>query len=160
MTRFLRRMLAAAVFSLLSGQVFGEETMSDKDPAVAAVLELNGGLNDAALSGDAAFLADHLAESFVVSDPSNAVRRRDDLVALFAKAEVSYLSYEATIDFAEQVASGLVVLMGTETGTLKAAPGAQGAVGRRMSRRFTNVFREEADGWKLLVKQSTIIEAE
>ncbi len=101
---------------------------------------------------------------FVASDPSNTIRLKDDLIALVASGRLKYESIETSIDFADEVAEGLVVVMGTETTRQSAVPLkgelATKALADSLSRRFTNVYRKEQDGWRLLIKQSTIIAAE
>ena len=97
------------------------------------------------------------------SDPSNTIRLKDDLIALVASGRLKYESIETSIDFADEVTVGLVVVMGTETTRQSAVP-LEGELATKvladsLSRRFTNVYRKEQDGWRLLIKQSTIIAA-
>ncbi len=109
-------------------------------------------------------LAEYLSENFVASDPSNSIRHRDDLIALFSSGQVSYSSFKTNIDYADQLGEGLVVIMGTESSTQTSVPSDAGleeaTVARTLNRRFTNVYRREDGIWRLLIKQSTIISVE
>ena len=116
------------------------------------------------LDGDAEAFGELISVQFVASDPSNTIRLRDDLLALVASGRLKYESIDTSIDFADEVAEGLVVIIGTETTRQSAVPMegelATKALANPMSRRFTNVYRKEPGGWRLLIKQSTIIAAE
>lgn len=105
-------------------------------------------------------LEDLLSRELVVSDPGNKIRRREDLLALFAEGEVAYRSVETTIDFVDELGD-LVVIMGTESTILEASPqGSPWGPGTTLRRRFTNVFRDEDGSWRLIIKQSTVFAVE
>jgi hypothetical protein len=135
-----------------------------KKPAVAEVLALHARMNSAALNGEAEILAEHLSANFVVSDPSNSIRHRDDLIALFSSGQVSYSSFKTSIDYVDQLGENLVVIMGTESSTQTSVPSDAGleeaAIASTLNRRFTNVYRKEDGIWRLLIKQSTIFSLE
>lgn len=117
-------------------------------------------LDTAALTGDVATLGELLSAHVVVNDPGNSVRRRDDLMALFAQGAVVYSSVSSSVDFGEQVGD-LVVLMGTQETVVESVPaGAPWRPGTRLFRRFTDVFKKESGTWRLLVRQSTVFKAE
>lgn len=133
---------------------------SQESDIVRKVLELNQQLNDAVLTGDYDMLEGLLSEDLVVSDPSNTIRNREQLVAIFRSGQVVYSSCEVSIDFARQLGD-LVVIMGTESTTQTAVPKDSGfsdvaASGKTLRRRFTNIFRNEGGSWRLFVKQSTV----
>ncbi|MHC4073960.1 MAG: nuclear transport factor 2 family protein, partial [Planctomycetota bacterium] len=97
-------------------------------------------------------------------DPSNSIRHRDDLIALFSSGQVSYSSFKTSIDYADQLGEDLVVIMGTESSTQSSVPSDAGleeaTVASTLNRRFTNVYRREDGIWRLLIKQSTIFSVE
>lgn len=159
-TRFI--LGAALVASML--QANADEPSSEDNPAVAAALAVQNQIVERMLAGDAESVGELIATRFVASDPSNTIRSRDDLIALVASGRLKYESVDLSIDFAEQVAEDLVVVMGTETTSQSAVPVAgelkDTALANTLRRRFTDVYRREADGWRLLVKQSTIIAVE
>lgn len=120
---------------------------------------MNERLNEAAVAGDADMLAELISSQAVISDPANRVRRRDELIALFARRTVSYESIDVRMDFAGDVGD-LVVLMGTESTEVESVPdGAPWRAGDVLHRRFTNVYRREEGVWRLIVKQSTAVSA-
>lgn len=146
---------------------FWEPSMADsstspglQSPIVAEVLALQDRMNDAALRGDGAAFEDFLSEDLVVSDPSNTIRHRDDMIALFSSGRVSYTSVDTTIDYAARLGDDFVVVMGTEATRQTSVPEDTGlqdvAAKRTLNRRFTNVFRKEDGAWRLVIKQSTI----
>jgi hypothetical protein len=140
------------------------ENAETKSPAVAEVLALHSRMNRAALNGEADVLAEYLSANFVASDPSNSIRHRDDLIALFSSGQVSYSSFKTSIDYADQLGEDLVVIMGTESSTQSSVPSDAGleeaTVASTLNRRFTNVYRREDGIWRLLIKQSTIFSVE
>lgn len=122
----------------------------------AAVLAVNERLTEAVRVGDTATLAPLLSEDLVVSDPSNTIRDRDDLIALFTAQKVVYRSVETTIDHAKDL-SGLFVIMGRESTVVDSVPeGVPWGPGTTLHRRYTNVYRREDAAWRLLIKQSTV----
>lgn len=133
---------------------------SDRAADVAEALAANERLVAAARTNDADVFAELLSDDLVVSDPGNNIRHRDDVIALFAAGEVRYRSVERTIDHADTLGD-LVVIMGTETTVLAAAPKASRfSAGDTLHRRFTNVWRRERGGWRLIIKQSTVFSVE
>lgn len=127
---------------------------------VAAVLAVRERLDTAALTGDVATLGALVSGQVVVNDPSNRIRRRGDLLALFQQGLVGYSSVSSAVEFAEEIGD-LVVVMGTVETVLKAAPpGAPWGPGTKLHRRFTDVFRREEGSWRLLVRQSTVFSAD
>ena len=166
MTKSFHTLLLVIVASLaielsLAQQGDDRET---KNLAVAEVLALHTRMNSAALNGEAEILAEHLSADFVASDPSNSIRHRDDLIALFSSGQVSYSSFKTSIDYADQLGENLVVIMGTESSTQTSVPSDAGleeaTVASTLNRRFTNVYRKEDGIWRLLIKQSTIFSVE
>jgi hypothetical protein len=132
--------------------------------AVKSVLAVQERMLDLMLDGDAEAFGELISAQFVASDPSNTIRLRADLIALVASGRLKYESIDTSIDFADEVSEGLVVIMGTETTRQSAVPVegeiAAKALADSLSRRFTNGYRKEQGGWRLLIKQSTIIAAE
>lgn len=161
--KITRFMLGAALVAWML-QAYADEPSSEDNPAVAAALTVQNQIVERMLAGDAEAVGELISKQFVASDPSNTIRARDDLVALVASGRLKYESVDLSIDFAGQVAEDLVVVMGTETTRQSAVPVAgelkDTALANTLRRRFTDVYRREADGWRLLVKQSTIIAVE
>lgn len=155
--------LTAALF-MAAPQASSDEQIDTEDPDVKSVLAVEKRLLDLMLDGDVEAFGELISPQFVASDPSNTIRRRDELIALVASGRLKYESFDTSIDFAEKVADDLVVIMGNETTRQSAVP-VEGALAVKaladsLSRRFTNVYRKEQGEWRLLIKQSTIIAAE
>ena len=141
-----------------------DELINTDNPAVTSALAVQERILDLMLDGDAESFGELISAQFVASDPGNTIRFRADVIALVASGRLKYESIDTSIDFADEVAEGLVVIMGIETTRQSAVPVegelATKALADTLSRRFTNVYRKEQDGWRLLIKQSTIIAAE
>jgi len=158
--RFIASTLLLSIFAFANA----DPAVDTEDPAVRAVLAVQDQIHEFGIAGDAKSFGALISEEFVASDPSNTIRRRDELIGLVSSGRLRYESIEASIDFARQVGDDLVVVMGTES-TLQSAVPVDGnlatvATSHKLKRRFTNVFRNEQGKWRLLIKQSTIIAAE
>ncbi len=151
----------AALLLLLSGcQVSNAMDGPSEMTVKEEVLAVNERLDAAARAGDVSVLAELLSEDLVVSDPSNTIRAREDLLELFASRQVVYRSVESTIDHAA-VSGDLFVIMGTESTVVDAVPeGAPWKPGTTLHRRYTNVCRREGAEWRLIIKQSTVFSIE
>lgn len=76
------------------------------------------------------------------------------------RGEVNYRSITTTIDYADELGD-LVVIMGSESTVIEAVPqGSPWGAGALLHRRFTNIYRKEDGGWRLIVKQSTVFSVE
>jgi len=154
--------LLAGVAVLFAAQQHAQQAVehASDSPAVVEGLGVRERLLKAALAGDVATLQALLSADLVVNDPGNRVRRRADLLSLFAQKAVVYSSVVSRVEFAEQLRD-LVVVMGTEETVLEAAPpGALWAPGTTLFRRFTDVFKMESGTWRLFIKQSTVFRVE
>lgn len=166
MTKSFHILLLGIVASLAIELALAQQSddTETKNPAVAEVLALHSRMNSAALNGEAEILAEHLSADFVASDPSNSIRHRDDLIALFSSGQVSYSSFKTSIDYVDQLGENLVVIMGTESSTQSSVPSdadlKEATIASTINRRFTNVYRKEDGIWRLLIKQSTIFSLE
>jgi ketosteroid isomerase-like protein len=153
------RTIAAASFAiLLVGHAEAEQVSKEigKPPVVAEVLAVHKRLVAAARASDVAVFDELLSKDLVVSDPSNTIRYRDDLMALFGSGVVAYRSLDSKIDYADEL-DDLVVIMGTETSVLESVPeGSPWGPGATLHRRFTNIYRNEDGQWRLVLKQSTV----
>jgi hypothetical protein len=141
-----------------------DELVNVDSPAVKSALAVQDRMLELMQEGDAEAFGELISVRFVASDPSNTIRFRDELIALVASGRLKYESIDTSIDFANEVGDGLVVIIGTETTRQSAVPLegelARKALANTLRRRFTNVYRKEQGGWRLLVKQSTIITVE
>jgi ketosteroid isomerase-like protein len=136
----------------------------ERERGVEAALDAQNRIRAYMLAGDTERLADMLSDDFVAADPSNSIRRREDVIAVLASGRLKYDSGEVEIDFSDRLGDDLVVVMGFETTTQSTVPveGEAGSIMQTSSlrRRFTDVFRNENGTWRLLIKQSTIVALE
>ena len=97
------------------------------------------------------------SKDLIVNSPRNSVSTRKEVLDLFRAGRMNYESADETIE-ALSVTENQVVLMGGEV--IRPQGGAPNA-GRTVRRRFTDVWRREADGqWRLAARQATIISIE
>lgn len=164
MDRMIARFATIVLLLSAMANVCADEEFDSENPAVRAVLAVQGQLHEFGVAGDAASFGALISDDFVASDPTNTIRHRDEVIALVSSGRLQYQSIETAIDYAKQLGDDLVVVMGTES-TLQSAVPADGdlesvAVSHKLKRRFTNVYRNEQGEWRLLIKQSTIIALE
>lgn len=127
------------------------------NPVVAQVLAINERMNDAVLAGDVSVFKEFMSDDLVLNDPRNNISRKQDLLGLYGSGASMYREVSATVDYAG-VHNDLVVIMGTESTVFETPPpGTSWRPGDTISRRYTNIYRNEAGSWKLIVKQSTVI---
>ncbi len=131
-------------------------TEAAKDPKIAAVLEAVSRIDTALLTDDRPAFAAALASDFSVNTPENRVAPRAGVVARNAQGQIAYARYERTIDYAG-LRGDMVVLMGEERVTPK---GASPDAGKRVTRRFTDLWRQEDGRWRLTARQATILKVE
>ena len=153
---------------LLASSSWAQQASLPEQPgapdAVDSVLAAQGQMLKAMLDGEIDRFLALLSRGFVALDPSNTVRRYDDLAAVLISGRLRYDSIDDDIVFTEQLDDDLVVVMGRETTRQSAVPveGAleQTALDNALVRQYTNVFRREGDTWRLLIKQSSIVTTE
>lgn len=130
-----------------------EVALAAQEPGIAAVLAAVTRMDDALVTDDHAAFAALLAADLVVNNPQNGVSQAGGTARRNAGGQISYASYNRTIEFAGR-RGGMVVLMGGEVVVPRGADGVERAPVRR---RFTDLWQQAADGWRLAVRQATII---
>ena len=101
--------------------------------------------------------SERYSSTFVANTPGNAVVTGEQMLANFAKGTVSYASVEQHLDYAGSHGPDIVVLMGEEIVVPRAgAPNA----GKRIHRRFTDVFRKENGEWRHDLRHANVISIE
>ena len=121
-----------------------------KDARIAGALAAVDAIDRAAVSDDHATFAALLADDLAVNNPQNGVSVRGATAGRSAAGQISYARYDRTVEYAG-LRGGMVVLMGEEV-VLQKGPSA-----REMHRRFTDVWAPVDGGWKLTVRQATIV---
>jgi hypothetical protein len=115
------------------------------DPAVQEVLALRRQGIAAMTSTGANAATQRLSSTFVANTPANAVLTGEQMLEAFERGAVSYVSVEQHLDYAGSHGPDIVVLMGEEI--VVPGPSAPNA-GKRVHRRFTDVFRKENGEWR------------
>jgi len=115
----------------------------------------------AALKRDIPALERLWSEEFIVNAPNNqvVVGRRAVLETFVRAGVINFSSFERQIELIR--ADGpFVVIMGLETvEPVSDAPSAGLVAGRTITRRFTNIWRNEAGTWRLFVRHANVIPA-
>lgn len=124
-----------------------------KEARIAAVLEAVNRIDAALVNDDQRTFTALLDDDLAVNNPQNSVSVRGATANRGSAGLISYSRYDRKIEYAG-LRGELVVIMGEETVVPKGnAPQA----GRLVRRRFTDLWRPTAQGWKLTVRQATII---
>jgi len=135
-------------------------------PAAAAVQPNEASLRAAdaeelriVLGGDAAAMRSLTHPNYIVNSPVNQVVRKDQLIKLLSEGKIASEAIERTIE-ATAIRGNVGIVMGRET--IKPKPNSELGLAhdvKTLERRFTNVFVFEQGKWRLLARQSTVIQA-
>jgi hypothetical protein len=98
-----------------------------------------------------------LTLDFVVNSPANRVLTGSEPQQGFAAGVIDYHALDREIDYAAILPEGLVVIMGEETATPR---GAAHFAGKKVRRRFTDLWRNVDGNWQVAVRQATVIKVE
>ena len=127
------------------------------DPAVQAVFaQRNLGI-EAMTSGRISAESEKYSSTFVANTPNNSVVPGEQLLRLFADGTFGYSAVEQKIEYAGSHGEGIVVVMGEET--VVPLAGAADA-GKRVVRRFTDVFRLEDGEWRHDLRHANVVRVE
>jgi Domain of unknown function (DUF4440) len=110
------------------------------------------------LTGDADAMRSLTHPNYIVNSPINQVVRKDQLIKLLSEGKIASEALERTIE-AIAITGNVGIVMGRET--IKPKPDSELGLAhgvKTLERRFTNVFLFEAGNWRLLARQSTVIQ--
>ena len=113
----------------------------------------------AALNRDVPALERLWSDQFVVNAPNNqvVVGRQQNLDAFVRGGVINFSSFERTIEFM-RVDGNFGVLMGLETVVPRTdVPSAGLVAGQVIRRRFTNIWKKEADTWRLYWRHANVM---
>jgi len=153
---FRRVLLTSALTSGWLGFASAADPWDD-DPDVQEVLELRKRGIEAMTSVGASAESERYSSTFVANTPGNAVVTGPKMLEFFSRGAVSYAAVEQRLDYAASHGPDLVVLMGEEV--VVPGPGAANA-GKRVHRRFTDVFRRENGEWRYDVRHAHVMSVE
>ena len=128
-----------------------------EDSEIAHVLERADAIFLATTTGDIALFASGHAPECVVNSPANRVISGAQAEAAFAAGMIDYAAADRVIDHVAKLPGGMIVVMGEEI--LRPRGRSQDA-GKRVRRRFTDLWRAVDGVWKISVRQATIIAVE
>jgi hypothetical protein len=115
----------------------------------------------AALKRDASALEGLWSEHFTVNAPNNqVVVGKRAVMDIFVRAGIiNFSSFERAVEFV-RVDGDFAVLMGSETLVpIADAPAAGLTAGKKVVRRFTNVWKREAGEWRLFWRHANVVPA-
>jgi ketosteroid isomerase-like protein len=123
-------------------------------PEIAAALRASEAQVDAILRHDATAFAASFAADAEATVPANKVVDRASIIGEFRAGIIDFRTYDISFEYVGMRGS-LVVIMGEDVVTPQnKAP----LAGKTLHRRFTDVWRKDADGvWRLTVRQATVI---
>lgn len=109
-------------------------------------------------AGDTKAMREFLHPNYIVNSPANRVLRKDALIKLLAAGTIANDGLERRVEDTA-ITDNVGIVMGNET--IKPKP--ESELGRlygakTLERRFTNVFLFENGKWRLLARQSTVIQ--
>ncbi len=113
----------------------------------------------AALHRDIPALEQLWSDQFTVNAPNNqvVVGRQGNLDRFVRSGIINFSSFERTIEFV-RVDGDFAVIMGLETVTpISDAPSAGLVAGQVVKRRFTNIWKKEANTWRLYWRHANVI---
>ena len=129
----------------------------DDDPAVQEVLELRRQGIAAMTSVGASATSERYSSTFVANTPGNVVVTGEQMLARFERGTLSYAAVEQRLEYAGSHGPDIVVLMGEEV----VVPGANAPdAGKRIHRRFTDVFRKENGEWRHDLRHANVVSVE
>lgn len=138
---------------VLMGMLVASASAQDESAAIKREIgKASGMLGRAIEAKDVATLEKIWAPDFVVNSPENKVLRRSEVFAALKAGELDYGKYETVVE-SFTVHGDVAIMMGHEDITQVGGAHA----GKKLVRRFTNVWQKRTDAWVLLARQSTIV---
>lgn len=113
-----------------------------------------GRLGKAMAAHDAQGVRNVWAEDFVVNAPNNGILHREEVIAAMAQDLLDYRDFRKHITLVDQKPE-VTVVMGYDTMVPIKGPGA----GKQVLRPFTDIWAKRSNGWQLIARQATIVEA-
>lgn len=144
MTGLLLTLLLAGIPTMASGDATVEEAIRALDAREA----------EAMLAADLATLANLWAPGFVVNAPDHRVKSRDEVLKAVEESRIRYSAFQRKVERVV-VQSDCAISMGGEIVT---PMGDRPDAGRKLSRRYTHVWRTSGGSWTLVARHANVIE--
>lgn len=148
---FFAALLFAAPAQAGSSAATPEVAEAIKRPRIAAALEMRERMDAAAIARDVVTISALLAPDAILNGPNNRVSDHATITSNFTAGRINHDSMNRSIEYAAERGRD-VILMGEETVTPRDPAGG----GRTVRRRFTDIWTETPEGWKLALRQATI----
>lgn len=126
-----------------------------KRPRIAAALAMRNRMDDFAIARDLASIEATLAPEMILNGPNNRVNDRASIIKNIGAGRVDHGVMERTIEYAAERGRD-VIFMGQEI----TRPRSTNKDGKTAHRRFTDVWTETPDGWKLAMRHATVYATE
>jgi ketosteroid isomerase-like protein len=142
--------IVLTILSCLSHTITGFSQSSDE----SVIRKREDMERQAILKSDTVQLSQLMSKQIVVQNPENVIVGFQQILNRIKTGKINYASFERRIDNIAFI-NGIAVVMGVETlipqGDTKDA-------GKKIERRFTNVWTKEREGWKLTARQATVVQ--
>ena len=120
---------------------------------VTEIRRLENAQREAFLKKDTASLFKLLSPDFVVNAPTNKVTTLHELMVLMQKGEVDLDSFGRFIEKITFI-KNIAVVMGYD---IVYPSGKMPNAGKKITRRYTNIWMQDKQTWKLVARQATIV---
>lgn len=131
-------------------------TLLAQEEAELTIMQLEELERTAILEGDTLSLANIMSERLMVNNPENRLVDYHEVMKRLRTGKIDYTRFDRKIDKIS-VFGNTAIVMGSETIEPKST---SDNAGKTITRRFTNVWQQGPDGWKLIARQATIISIE
>ena len=125
-----------------------------EDAEIAAMLEASAAMIDSTLANDADAFVAGMAPECIVNNPMGHVVPGAAAAALMKQGLIYYETFERSIEYVGKHPGHIIVMMGVEIVVPK---GANPLAGKTVRRRFTDIWRQADEAWKLSARQATNI---
>jgi len=146
--KFLPALVVMVSFVFMGHSTFAQQNKE------AEIRDLENREREAVLKSDSAALYNKLwSPNMVIHTPANRIGTVDGTKTQLRTGRLNYLSFERNI---EKITfnDNLAIVMGEE----KIKPqGQQDNAGKLVTRRFTNIWKNENNSWSIIARQATII---
>jgi hypothetical protein len=108
----------------------------------------------ATINGDTATLKRLWSPNFVVNNPANTIVNVTQIRALMKEGKIAYATFSRVIEKVS-ITENVAVTMGYEENLPEKATD---HAGKKVIRRYTNVWLRGRGGWQIIARQATIID--
>lgn len=126
-----------------------------KRPRIAAALAMRNRMDTFTIDRNLTSIEATLAPEMILNGPNNRVNDRSSIIKNIGAGQVTHGAMERTIEYAAERGRD-VIFMGKEI----TRPRSNDKDYKTQHRRFTDVWTETSDGWKLAMRHATIYERE